>query len=222
MVPSLYFSPRRSTLLAHSSIRSGTKIYLCGPKAEQWYPGHSRASATLTMKRKQPQLIGNPCPHVCVLTMGGRDGRPQKAPPYLCSFLCLLTGWRCKKSFKNYGKQTNLQRRRTNIFSSISDSISSLSWVKKEKTTRENQKTSTWQYSFKAFPLPWCIVFLWKHQYRVWMGGKHHLHNVMHLKWTQATQLANTAFTLHIKNTPSDKHFQGKQTKQKLKNLCGV
>ena len=44
----------------------------------------------------------------------------------------------------------------------------------------------------------------------------------MNLKWTQATQLANTALKLHIKNTPSDKHFQGKQTKQKLKNLCGV
>lgn len=51
---------------------------------------------------------------------------------------------------------------------------------------------------------------------------KHHLQTVMNLKWKQATQLANTALKLHIKNIPSDKHFQGKQTKQKLKNLCGV
>lgn len=35
-------------------------------------------------------------------------------------------------------------------------------------------------------------------------------------------RLASAALKLRIKNTPSDKHFQGKHTKQKLKNLCGV
>jgi hypothetical protein len=53
-------------------------------------------------------------------------------------------------------------------------------------------------------------------------GKKHHLQIVMNLKRKPATQLANAALKLHIKNGPSDKHFQGKQTKQKLKNLCGV
>lgn len=53
-------------------------------------------------------------------------------------------------------------------------------------------------------------------------GKKHHLQMVMNLKWKQAMRLAGAALKLRIKNTSSDKHFQGKHTKQKLKNLCGV
>lgn len=40
------FSPCPATLLAHSSVRSGTESYLCIPKAEQWSWGRSRSSAT--------------------------------------------------------------------------------------------------------------------------------------------------------------------------------
>lgn len=44
----------------------------------------------------------------------------------------------------------------------------------------------------------------------------------VNLKWKQTTHLANPALKLHIKNISSDKYFQGKQTEEKLKNLCGA
>lgn len=44
----------------------------------------------------------------------------------------------------------------------------------------------------------------------------------VNLKWKQTAHLANSALKLHIKNVSSDKYFQGKQTEEKLKNLCGA
>lgn len=44
----------------------------------------------------------------------------------------------------------------------------------------------------------------------------------VNLKWKQTTHLASPALKLHIKNISSDKYFQGKQTEEKLKNLCGA
>jgi hypothetical protein len=63
---------------------------------------------------------------------------------------------------------------------------------------------------------------LGRYQYCVYAGRKASSSNCNESKMKTSTQLANVALKLHIKNTPSDKHFQGKQTKQKLKNLCGV
>lgn len=44
----------------------------------------------------------------------------------------------------------------------------------------------------------------------------------VNLKWKQTTHLASLDLKLHVKNISSDKYFQGKQTEEKLKNLCGA
>lgn len=67
----------------------------------------------------------------------------------------------------------------------------------------------TFLTDFLFFALKICIVF-------------RSLFSEVNLKWKQTTHLANPALKLNIKNVSSDKYFQGKQTEEKLKNLCGA